>query len=149
MILESTASAAASTTSTPPARTAFELPAIGLRLIGRFAMGFRRLQGNAIPHLRLLRLGTRQLGLRLRMRAAYNLLEVFLIFLLFEEIRDVEERVAFESDVDECRLHSRQHPGHAAFVNGSRERVLVLALKIDFGKLFVFYDRNFGFVRRS
>ena len=99
--------------------------------------------------LRLLRLKMRRLRLRVGMCAIYYLLKVFLVFLLFEEVGDVEKGVALESDVDECRLHSRQDPGDAAFVDGARERVLVLTLKIDFGKLFVFHHRNLSFVRGS
>ena len=39
-----------------------------------------------------------------------------------------------------------QHPGHSAFVDAARERILVGALKINFYQLIVFEDRHFGFV---
>ena len=83
------------------------------------------------------------------MRAIYYLLKVFLIFLFFEEVGDVKKGIALESDVDECGLHSGKDSCDTAFVDGTCERVLILALKIDFGKLFVFDHRNFGFVRGS
>jgi hypothetical protein len=84
---------------------------------------------------------------RICVRAIDDLLEVFLVFLLFEEIGDVKEGIAFESNVDECRLHSREDPRYAAFVDGTCQRVFVLTLEINFGKLFVFDHRDFGFVR--
>ena len=112
-------------------------------------MGICDLRSGAFCCLQLLRLGPRRLGLRLRVGKTCDLLKFFLVFLLFEKVGDVEEGVAFESDIDECRLHSRQYSCYAPFVNGSRERVLVLTLKVDFAKLFVFYYRNFGLVRGS
>jgi hypothetical protein len=81
------------------------------------------------------------------MRAVDNLLEFLLVFLLFEEVRHIEEGVAFEPYVDECRLHSGKNPGHATLVDRTCERVFVLTLKINFVELLVFHDRHFGFVR--
>ena len=81
------------------------------------------------------------------MRAIYDLLKLFLIFLFLEEVSNVKESVALQSDIDECRLHSGQHSCDAAFVDRTCERVFVFTLKIDFVKLLVFHHRNFGFVR--
>jgi hypothetical protein len=33
-------------------------------------------------------------------------LEVVLVFLFFEEVGDVKKGIPFQSDIDECRLHS-------------------------------------------
>jgi hypothetical protein len=58
--------------------------------------------------------------------------QVLVVLLKLHEIRDIEESVALQSNVDESRLHARQHAGYAAFVNGSCEGVFVLALEVDF-----------------
>ena len=84
--------------------------------------------------------------MRVRMRAIDDLLELLLVFLFFQEIGYVKESVALQSNVDECRLHSRQDSRYATFVNGTSERVFVLTLKINFVELLVFHDRHFGFM---
>jgi len=81
--------------------------------------------------------------------AVHDLLKLFLIFLLFKKVGYVEECVALQPDIDECRLHSRQYASNSTFVNGTRQRVFVFTLKINFGELFVFDHRHFGFVRGS
>src|SRR4051794_27228470 len=83
---------------------------------------------------------------RVGMRAIDYLLEIFLIFLFFQKVSYVKESVTFESDIDECRLHSGKNSCDASFVDGTRQRVFVLTLKIDFGELLVFDHRHFGFV---
>src|SRR5580765_3355381 len=149
MILKSPTSTTASTTSTPAARTAVELRCILLSLIGPVGVCVCGLSRGTFDGLQLWRWRTRRLRLRVRMRAVYDLLKVFLIFLLFEEVGDVKEGVALESDIDECGLHSRKNSRNATLVDRTRERVFVLTLKIDFGKLFVFHHRNLGFMRGS
>jgi hypothetical protein len=42
-----------------------------------------------------------------------------IFFLLFEKISDVEESVAFESDVDKCGLHAGKNPGDTALIDGA------------------------------
>jgi len=66
------------------------------------------------------------------MRTRDDLLELFLVFLLFEKVGHIEKGIALQADIDKRRLHARQHARDAPFVNGSRERVFVLAFKIDF-----------------
>jgi len=61
-----------------------------------------------------------------------NFLEIPLFVLQFEKIGNVEESIAFQTDVDKSRLHARQYACHPAFVNGTRESVFVLPLKINF-----------------
>lgn len=46
----------------------------------------------------------------------YDVVEFFEVF---EEVADVEESVAIESDFDEGRLHAWQHACDTAFVNAS------------------------------
>jgi hypothetical protein len=62
------------------------------------------------------------------------------------EVGNVEEGVALQADVDESRLHAWKHAGYAAFIDGSCEGVLVLALKIDFREQIVFHHAHLGFV---
>jgi hypothetical protein len=61
---------------------------------------------------------------------------LFKFFVLFfgvlEKIRDIEEGIAFEANIDKCRLHSGQNPGYASFINGAGESVFILAFIIDF-----------------
>jgi hypothetical protein len=64
----------------------------------------------------------------------------------FHEVGNVEKGIAFQADVDESRLHAWKHAGYAAFVNGSCEGVLVLALKINFREQIVFDQAHLGFV---
>ncbi len=53
------------------------------------------------------------------------------LFVVFEEVRNVKEGIALQADIDERRLHARQHTRYPAFVNAARQRVFLLALKID------------------
>jgi hypothetical protein len=45
--------------------------------------------------------------------------DVVVVFQIFEEVSDVEEGVAIESNFDEGRLHAGQHASDAAFVDAS------------------------------
>lgn len=73
----------------------------------------------------------------------------FLLFREFEEIGNVKERVAFQANIHEGRLHARKYPGDAAFVNGSCQGVFVLAFEIDFRELIVLNQPDFGFMGRG
>ena len=66
--------------------------------------------------------------------------------MLFEEIGDVQEGVPLESQINKCRLHSRQHTRDPALVNAARKRILVRSLKIYFHQLILFEDRYFCLV---
>jgi hypothetical protein len=74
-------------------------------------------------------------------------LKLFAIFLLFQEIGDVKEGVAFKANIDEGRLHSGKHPGYAALVDGPCQGVFVFAFVVDFGELVVFENRQPRLVR--
>ena len=68
------------------------------------------------------------------------------LFLFVEEIRDIKEGVAFESDIDESRLHSRQHAHHAPFINVADDALIAFAaLDVKLGNLLVFDDRDLFF----
>ena len=54
-----------------------------------------------------------------RALVGYGQLFVFVAF--FEEVRHIKERVAFQAEVDEGRLHAGQDPGNFAFVDASGE----------------------------
>ena len=51
------------------------------------------------------------------------------IFVLFEEIRHVQKRVALQAQIHEGGLHARQYAGHAPFVDAPCQRVLIGALR--------------------
>ena len=57
---------------------------------------------------------------------------VIVIFEIFENVADVQESVAIETDVDESRLHSGQDAGDFAFVDAADEGELFFALDINF-----------------
>ena len=66
------------------------------------------------------------------------------IVVLFEEVRNVEKRVALESYIDESRLHSGQDARDAPLMNTAGERIFVGALEVDFHQLVVFDQCHFG-----
>jgi hypothetical protein len=70
-------------------------------------------------------------------RSFFQLVRLFLIFEL-DKVGYVEESIALQAEVDECRLHAWQNPCHTAFVNGTREGVFVFAFVVDFRELIVF-----------
>ncbi len=82
--------------------------------------------------------------------AGGGLLEFVGLFLIFElkEVGYIQERVALQTDVDECRLHAGQHAGDAAVINRSGEGIFVFPLVIDFSKLIVFQNREPRLMRR-
>ena len=67
----------------------------------------------------------------------------------FHEISDVEKCVALQADLHKARLHPRKHARHAPVVDRSGERVLVLALVVNFGEGFVFDDGQTRLVGRA
>jgi hypothetical protein len=65
---------------------------------------------------------------------------------LFKEVRDVEEAVAFETKVYKRGLHPGQHSRDSPFVNAAGQRILVGPLKKHLDQLPVFENGNFGLV---
>ncbi len=70
-------------------------------------------------------------------RSFFKLVGLFLVF-HFQEVGDVEEGVALQSDVDKCRLHAGKHTRDASVINRTRQGVLVFAFVVDFRELIVF-----------
>jgi hypothetical protein len=58
-------------------------------------------------------------------------LTVIVILEVFEDVADVQERVAIQADIHECRLHARQNPRDFSLVNAAHERELFLTLNVD------------------
>jgi hypothetical protein len=54
---------------------------------------------------------------------------VQILMMVVGKVRDIEEGIAFQPQVDECRLHTGEHAGDPAFVNAAGEGILVGALE--------------------
>jgi hypothetical protein len=63
-----------------------------------------------------------------------------------DDVGHVEEAVALEADVDERRLHARQHFGDAALVDVADHSALALALDRDLDDLVVLENGHHGLV---
>ncbi len=63
--------------------------------------------------------------------------------------RRVDECRAVQADVDEGRLHARQHPYHLAFVDIADDATLLRALDVDLLQNTVFNHRHARFHRRD
>ncbi|HAX42097.1 MAG TPA: hypothetical protein DCY80_06015 [Solibacterales bacterium] len=68
--------------------------------------------------------------------------------MLVKKVRDIEECIAFKSQVDKGRLHARQDAGHSSFMDTARQRVFVGTLKMHLDELAVLEDSDFGLVAR-
>jgi len=78
----------------------------------------------------------------------HNIGHVFVVVFQFHKIRNVEEGIALQANVDEGGLHAGQHAGYPAFVDGPREGVFIFALEVDFREQIVFHQPHFSLVRR-
>jgi len=56
---------------------------------------------------------------------------VIVVFEIFENVADVEERVAIQADVDESRLHARKDARYFSLVDAADKRELFFALNVD------------------
>ena len=63
-----------------------------------------------------------------------------------DDVGDVEEAVAFETEVNEGRLHAGQHFRYPALVDVANHAARALALDEDLGNLIVLEDRDPCFV---
>ena len=61
--------------------------------------------------------------------------DLVVLFGVLEKVGDVQESVAFETDVDEGRLHARQHAIHAALVNSAHQADIRVALELTFNQI--------------
>jgi hypothetical protein len=59
-------------------------------------------------------------------------LPVIVIFQVFENVADVEESIAIETNVHESRLHAGENAGDFTFVDAADEREFFLALDVNF-----------------
>src|SRR5262249_31347803 len=57
---------------------------------------------------------------------------VIVVFEIFENVADVQEGVAVETDIDEGGLHAGKDAGDAALVDATNERKFFFALDINF-----------------
>lgn len=57
---------------------------------------------------------------------------VIVVFQIFENVADVEERIAIEADVNESGLHAGEDAGDSAFVDAANEGELFFALDVNF-----------------
>ena len=57
---------------------------------------------------------------------------MIVIFEIFENVADVQEGVAVETDIDEGGLHTGENAGDAALVDATDQRELFFALDVDF-----------------
>jgi hypothetical protein len=83
---------------------------------------------------------------RARFRFLKDLVILFLV--LIEEVGNIEEGVAFEADIYERRLHSREHATDAALVNTTYQANVGISFKIHLDELVVFEHGHFCLVRR-
>jgi hypothetical protein len=137
--------------SAAPARAApSAIPALAfVRTFGRWS--HRRRRGRGRFHYRMRRGGAFSGSRRHVLFGSQHLLfrgarDPVVFFVVFEEVGNLEERVAFQPDVNESGLHARKHTRYAPFLNAPGQRVFVAALKIDLDQLVVFEDRHFVLV---
>jgi hypothetical protein len=55
-----------------------------------------------------------------------------IVFQIFENVADIQERVAVETDVDESGLHTGKDAGDFSFVDAADQCELFFALDVDF-----------------
>ena len=59
-------------------------------------------------------------------------MSVIVIFEIFENVADVQEGVAIETNFDESRLHSGEDAGDFTFVDAADEGEFFFALDVNF-----------------
>jgi hypothetical protein len=91
-----------------------------------------------------LRSGRRALQFEDALLGSRHHLVVF--FVVLEEIRDIEEGVPAQTDVDKRRLHPGQDAGDSPFMNGASQRIFILTLVVHLDDLVVFQHRHTRFV---
>ena len=65
-------------------------------------------------------------------RQLFVAMPMIIIFEIFENIADVQEGVAVQADIHECRLHTGQNAGNSAFIDAADKREFFFALDINF-----------------
>ena len=67
---------------------------------------------------------------------------------VLKKIRNIKERIPFETDIDEGGLHSRQYFRYFALINVTNDTLRAMAFYVKFNEFVVFEDRNFSLLRR-
>jgi len=57
---------------------------------------------------------------------------MIVVFKIFENVADIEERVTIETDVHERRLHAGKDACDFAFIDAANESKFLFALDVDF-----------------
>ncbi len=65
---------------------------------------------------------------------------------VFKKIRDIEEGISFQTDIDKGRLHPRKHLGHSTLADASDNPLVPFALDVDFNDFAALQDGGFGFL---
>jgi len=73
---------------------------------------------------------------------------MIVIFKIFENVANVEESVAIETDVNESGLHAGKDASDFAFVDAADEGEFLFALDVDFYELAFFQDSDSPFMGR-
>src|SRR5579863_5888881 len=100
------------------------------RIIQRYRLFMNSARGKRFSRQRLDQRAARRRGNRRRGCVPMRM-SVIVVFEVFENVADVEERVAIEADVDERRLHARQNARYFSFVDAADKRELFLALNVN------------------
>jgi len=57
---------------------------------------------------------------------------VVVVFEVFKDVADVQERVSIQANVDESRLHAGEHPRYFSFVDAADESELFFPFDVYF-----------------
>lgn len=89
---------------------------------------------------------------RLLLQARHRLFHAgddFVVFLaVFKEVGNVQEGVAVQPDIDECRLHAGQDAFHPALIDRAGYGVFLGPLVVNLSQLVVFEDGDLRLVER-
>ncbi len=66
-----------------------------------------------------------------------------------DDIADMQERRPIQADIDECRLHARQHPADTAEIDVANQAALAVALNMQLLHLAEIDHSNPGLLRRD
>ena len=72
--------------------------------------------------------------------------DLFVLFGVFEEIGNVKEGIALETDVHERGLHARQDFRYLTFIDVADDALRSMPLDVKLNEFVVFQDGNFGFL---
>jgi hypothetical protein len=63
--------------------------------------------------------------------------QLVVLLCVLEEVGNIEERVALQTDIDERRLHSRQYLRHSSFIDIAHDSFRALSLDHEFDEFVV------------